>query len=71
MLKKLTYYDKYPKDKYGWVVDFNYLPISYSLVHLLLDDGSKVMGWHQGNEWYSRRLGGRKIVGWKKHLGEY
>ena len=46
-------------------------PEQFSLVDLMLDDGMKILGWWNGDEWYSRRLNDRKVVRWRNRMGQY
>ena len=70
-MKDCAYADEnVPKNKAGWIVDKDFTPASFVLVKLWLDDDKTIMGWWTGSEWYSRKLGDRKIQGWKR-AGEY
>jgi hypothetical protein len=53
----------------GWVIDTNYLPIPYDLVHLKLDSISKPKsGWWTGKSWKGLRVQGTdKVIKWKRN----
>lgn len=48
-----------------------YLPEHFDMVWMFLEDGKKIRGWWAGNEWISRHLKGRKVLGWQRINGEY
>ena len=46
-------------------------PAPFSLLDFLLDDDLRIRGWWTGSDWYSRKLGSRQIVKWRKRQGQY
>lgn len=62
-------YSDVPEDESGWVVDPQYFPIPYDLMHVWLDNKRKaISAWHNGKTWEGLRLRPNdKISKWKRN----
>ena len=68
---KLAYtYRHVKQDADGWVKPEEWLPISFDLVILKLEVGTK-MGWFTGDRWDGRKVNPEdEVIAWKRSLEE-
>lgn len=66
--ERIYKYSDIPKDLEGWVLDLQYFPIPFDLMHLKFKGKPRVKsGWWNGRRWEGPRFARETIVAWKRN----